>query len=199
MMRTFLAVEIGEELCQHLAQIQQDFKQRLNRHTTDEIRITWVQAASIHLTVKFLGDTDERLVETLREALAEVVRPHLPIHIPLERIGAFPHARQPRVLWIGPPEEWASSQDAMRLEALHRVVERCCQSVGFAPEGRPLSPHLTLARIKDGQRSAGQALAGSGVLDQALSAGSFLVASIVLMKSELRPAGPHYTRLWEVS
>lgn len=198
MIRTFLAVELSEEVRRQLAQIQLDLRQRLSRDMTQEMRIAWVQPASIHLTIKFLGDTNERLVETLRVAAKEVVKPHLPIQIPLERLGTFPHAQQPRVLWVGPQEKWANGQDAARLDALHRVVEGCCQLLGFAPEGRPLSPHLTLARIKDGQRQVGQALAKSGVMDRPVRVGSFMVASIVLMKSELRPTGSVYTKLWEI-
>ena len=91
-----------------------------------------------------------------------------------------------------------SFDDARRLAELHRAVEDSCQSFGFAPEGRPLSPHLTLARIKEGERQCGQALAKSGVMDRALSLGSLPVQSVALMKSELRPTGPVYMKLWEV-
>jgi 2'-5' RNA ligase len=84
------------------------------------------------------------------------------------------------------------------LAALHQVVEERCQSLGFAPDTRPLSPHVTLARIKEGERDVGRALAQSGVLDQPLTIGWLELNAIVLMKSELRPTGPVYTKLWEV-
>jgi 2'-5' RNA ligase len=101
------------------------------------------------------------------------------------------------VLWIGPGETWETGEEAERLQSLHRAVEACCESFGFAPETRPLSPHLTLARIKEGERQAGQALARSGVLDQPQPVGTLTMASIVMMQSDLRPGGPVYTRLWE--
>jgi 2'-5' RNA ligase len=81
--------------------------------------------------------------------------------------------------------------------ALHQAVEECCYSFGFAPEGRPLSSHLTLARIKEGERDFGQVLARSGMLDRPIGIGTLPIASMVLMKSDLRPAGPVYTKLWE--
>jgi 2'-5' RNA ligase len=62
-----------------------------------------------------------------------------------------------------------------------------------------LSPHLTLARIKEGERHIGQALAKSGVMDRPLSSKSLAIESVVLMKSELRPTGSVYTKLWEIA
>jgi len=197
MIRAFLAVELNEDLKKSLVQVQQDLKQRLGRDLTKDLRISWVQPSSIHLTIKFLGDIDEALVEPMRRALEEMLKEHQAIHIPIERLGVFPHAQQPRVLWVGASEEWERGEDAKRLAALHRSVEDCCELLDFAPESRPLSPHLTLARIKAGERHLGQALAKSGVMDRPLSVGTLAVESVVLMKSELRPAGPVYTKLWE--
>jgi 2'-5' RNA ligase len=198
MIRAFLAVELGDHLRNQITLIQQDLRQRLVRESSKDIRITWVQPSSIHLTMKFLGDTDEHLIEPLREAIERAMLGHGAVHMPIERLGVFPRLLQPRVLWIGPSEQWEQGDDAKRLVALHRAVENCCQSVGFAPEGRPLSPHLTLARVKEGERHVGQALAESGAMDRPVSLGLLAVQSIVLMKSELRPTGSVYTKLWEV-
>jgi 2'-5' RNA ligase len=198
MIRAFLAVELTEDLRTRLARVQQDLKQRLGHDLTKAVRMSWVQTSSIHLTIKFLGDIDEALVEPMRESLDAVVQGHRPVQVPLDRLGAFPHAGQPRVLWVGAPEQWERGEDATRLAALHRAVEDCCESFGCARDERPLSPHLTLARVKEGERHLGQVLAKSGVMDRPLSVGALRVESVVLMKSELRPAGPVYTKLWEV-
>jgi 2'-5' RNA ligase len=198
MIRAFLAVELGDHLRDQITLVQQDLRQRLGRESSKDIRITWVQPSSIHLTMKFLGNTDEHLIEPLREAIELAMPGHGAVHMPIERLGVFPRLLQPRVLWIGPSEQWEQSDDAKRLVALHRAVENCCQSVGFAPEGRPLSPHLTLARVKEGERHVGQALAESGAMDRPVSLGLLAVESIVLMKSELRPTGSVYTKLWVV-
>jgi 2'-5' RNA ligase len=120
------------------------------------------------------------------------------VRIPLDRLGVFPRPPQPRVLWVGASELWERGEDAARLATLHEAVEACCQSCGFAAEDRPLSPHLTLARIKEGERAVGQALARSGVMDRPVPVGALDVRLIVLMKSELRPTGSVYTKLWEV-
>ncbi len=198
MIRTFLAVELGGDLRNQISLAQQDLRQRLDRESSKDIRITWVQPSSIHLTIRFLGDTDEQLVARLREAMATVRRSHPPIQIPIDRLQAFPNLRQPRVLWVGPSEQWFNSDAANRLAALHREIETCCRSLGFLTDDKPFTPHLTLARIKAGDRQVGQRLSQSGVCDRPLSVGAITVGALVLMKSKLRPTGPLYTKLWEV-
>jgi len=199
MIRAFLAIELTDDLRARLAQIQQDLTQRLSHRFPKTVRLSWVQPASIHLTIKFLGDMDEPLIEPLRIEIAQVMTEHRPVQIPLNRLGVFPRPQQPRVLWAGPSATWEQGDDAVRVAALHRSVEARCHTLGFMPEGRPLSPHLTLARIKAGERDVGRLLAQDGVLDHPLSIGALDLNAIVLMKSELRPAGPVYTKLWEVA
>ena len=198
MIRTFLAVELSDALRTNLARLQLDLKQRLSREIPRNVRMSWVQPASIHLTMKFLGDIDEQLVSPMQEAIGQAIAGHSRLQIPLERLGGFPRLQQPRVLWVGPSEVWEQGEEARRLTSVHRAIEECCCSFNLAPENRPLSPHLTIARIKEGGHSMGQALAKSGVMDLPLSLGSLAIDSIVLMRSELRPTGSVYTKLWEV-
>lgn len=198
MIRTFLAVELSEPLRLALSRLQLELKQRLSRDFSRDVRVSWVRSASIHLTIKFLGDIDEQLVSPMQAAVGQVARAHRALEIPLDRLGVFPRPQQPKVLWVGPPEQWEQGDESKRLASLHRAVDDCCASLNLAPDGRPLSPHLTLARIKDGGRSMGLALAKSGVMDRPLALGSLAVESIALMRSELRPTGSVYTRLWEV-
>jgi RNA 2',3'-cyclic 3'-phosphodiesterase len=198
MLRTFLAVEVGDEVRTAISQAQHDLKGRLAAHLSKEIRITWGQVNSFHLTLRFLGDTEKHLIDQLREAMVRVRRSHPTIQIPIDRLQAFPSFEKPRVLWVGPSDEWLQSESAKQLARLHREIESCCHSFGLAPDEKPFNPHLTLARIKAGDREVGQRLAQSGACDQALSVGVLTVGPLVLMKSKLRPTGPVYTKLWEV-
>ena len=198
MIRAFLAVELSEGLRAGVAQLQRDLKQRLDREASPRVRISWVRPESIHLTIKFLGDIDESLVEPLRRAIESVVKAHQLVHIPIERLGAFPHLVQPKILWVGAPEPWERGEEAQRLVVLHQAVETCYDTLGFAQDARPLSPHLTLARIKEGGGHVGKALVESGIMARPLSLGLLDVSSVVLMQSDLRPTGSIYTKLWEV-
>ncbi|WP_455388475.1 RNA 2',3'-cyclic phosphodiesterase [Petrachloros mirabilis] len=196
MIRTFLAVELSEALRVNLSALQQELKQRLARELSRDVRISWVQPTSIHLTIKFLGDIDEQLVAPMQDAIGEVVQGHRAIHVPLDRLGVFPRLQQPRVLWVGPSEQWEQGDHAERLVSLHRAIDDCCGTLNLAMDERSWSPHLTLARIKEGGRFLGQVLAKSGVMDRPLALGALAVDTIVLIKSELKPTGSLYTILW---
>jgi 2'-5' RNA ligase len=198
MIRTFLAVELSEAVRNAIASFQDTLKRRLQKDSSREVRISWVQPASMHLTIKFLGDTDERLVEPLHEAVSQAVATHRSAALPIERLGGFPRLQGPRVVWVGPSEEWERGEEARRLSAIQQSVEQGCADLGFALETKAFHAHLTLARIKEGERQVGQALARSGMMECPATVGSISVDSIVLMKSDLRPTGSVYTKLWEV-
>ena len=198
MIRTFLAVELSDALRTNLARLQLDLKQRLSRELPRNVRMSWIQPVSIHLTIKFLGDIDEQLVSPMQETMGQAIAGHPRLQIPLERLGGFPRLQQPRVLWVGPSDEWEQGEESRRLTSVHRAIEECCCSFDLAPENRPLSPHLTIARIKEGGYSMGEVLAKSGVMNRPLSLSSLAVDSIVLMRSELKPTGSVYTKLWDV-
>ena len=200
MIRAFLAVQLSEPLRTTLAALQSEVKRRITPHLPGDVSLSWVRPASMHLTVKFLGDIPDELVIPLREAIAASLTLHRVLHIPLDRLGVFPHLKQPRVLWVGPTEQWEASGDAARLAALHQAIEGCCAALNLAPDPRALSAHLTLARIKAGHRAAARTLASSGVMDRLPSAvGSLAVENITLMRSDLKPTGSVYTPLWEAN
>lgn len=197
MIRAFLAIEIPSELRAALSAVQQELRRRLEPEVGRRARISWVQPASMHLTLRFLGDTPEELIESLHTMLTQAVADHRMIHVPFSRLGTFPRLQQPRVLWVGPPESWEQGAEGERLQALYRAVEDLCRAAGLAPEERPFSPHLTLARVKEGERQVGQIFAERGVLSQSLVNGLLPVTAVVMMKSQLRPTGSIYTKLWE--
>ena len=198
MIRAFLAVELSQELRAGLATVQQELKHRIEPEMKRDMRISWAQPASIHLTLKFLGDMDEQVIDPLLAAVEQAIGSQIPVNVPLERLGAFPRPQSPRVLWVGPSENWERGAEAKRIAEIHGAIEQACEGLGFLRETRPFSPHLTLARIKAGERQIGVILAKGGVLDRPISLGSLALESVVLMKSELKPTGSVYTKLWEV-
>src|SRR5215470_4920166 len=101
MIRAFLAVELSQELRAELAVVQQELKHRIEPEMKRDTRISWVQPAKIHLTIKFLGDMDEQLVDPLFRAVEQAIGSRTVVQVPLERLGAFPRPQSPRVLWVG--------------------------------------------------------------------------------------------------
>ncbi len=198
MIRAFLAIQLSSDLRDALATIQDEVKRRLEPGCGRQVKINWVRPSSAHLTLKFLGDIPHESVEPLRAMIEQAVAGHRTLSIPCTRIGVFPRPQQPRVLWVGPSESWEQGQEGQRLLSLHCAIEDSCEAAGFQSEGRLFTAHVTLARIKEGERQVGQALLQSGLLDRPTAASLLSVSTIVLVKSELRPTGSVYTNLWEV-
>ena len=104
--------------------------------------IRWVDPVGIHLTLKFLGDVDTWLLDSLLAAMDKAASGFGPCPIPLSLsgLGVFPNAREPRVLWAG------VEGDLQGLGRLQRLMDEALSEVGFARERRPFRPHLTLGR-----------------------------------------------------
>ena len=198
MIRTFLAVELSQAVRNAITSFEDDLKRRLQKDLSGEARISWVQPASIHLTMKFLGDTNEGLVAPLKDAVSQAVAAQQSATLPIERLGVCPRLQLPRLVWVGPSDEWERGEEARRLTAIQESIEQGCAELNLTREAKAFHPHLTLARIKEGERQVGQALARGGMMDRPVSLGSVAVDSIVLMKSDLRPTGSVYTKLWEI-
>lgn len=195
MTRSFLAVELPDELRSRIAALQDELRIRLGKELGNSARLQWVHPSSIHLTMKFLGDIDEAMIELIRQSVAEALSGLGGTEVELARLGCFPNPSAPRVLWLGPSANRPAADDPVG--NLHRAVDMCMERFGFARETKAFTPHLTLARVKNGDRQVGAAVAKCGLLDRPLTVGTLPVRAVALMKSDLRPTGAVYTRLWE--
>ena len=183
MIRAFIAVELPEALRQQVSAYQSGLK-------SSGANVKWVAADNLHLTLKFLGNIEETQLASLKESLAAAAAGSKPFTIRLEGIGAFPGTRSPRVLWLG------ITDGKERLIELAGTVEQCCSKLGFPPEDRPFSPHLTVGRVRSQERLA--------PLIKRLQVAEFQasepaeVNQLVLFQSTLSPNGPLYTPLAEI-
>lgn len=173
MIRTFVAIDLPEDVRADLVSVMSD----LGR----EIRgVRWVRPEGLHLTLKFLGDIDEKTVPPLAGELDAVARGCRPLNLSVEGLGAFPDARRPRVIWAG------LSGDLAVLGDLASRVDRVCTSFGVKPEKRPFRAHITIGRLK---------VPTMVNLNKELRNKGFLATEIVLYQSELFPTGARYTVL----
>jgi 2'-5' RNA ligase len=145
--------------------------------------VRWVHEDNIHLTLKFFGEVAPDRLDVIAEALQFAVPGTGPLALSLGEPGVFPSPRRPRVVWIG-----VSAPPA--LELLQDRLERRCEAIGFAPEGGPYHPHLTLGRVREGHRLPAGAL---DVLGRGYQAVPFLVEQLVLYESVTGRGGPRYT------
>jgi 2'-5' RNA ligase len=184
--RSFIAIELPVEVASTLAEVQDRLKKLVPAGT-----VRWTAPASIHLTLHFLGEVEAASLEPIREMMAASAAAGRPFALDLAGVGCFPNVRRPRIVWVG------ISGDTPALVALQQDLgERLQAGIGFKPEERPYSPHLTIGRVKNqlppNQLSRlGQALAQVKVEWVA----GLDVTGLSLMKSELKREGAVYTEL----
>jgi 2'-5' RNA ligase len=178
--RTFIALELPQDLKKALADLQGKLRSR-----TDCVR--WVRPEHIHLTLKFLGPTEEGLVDSIGRILANLAQGLSLFRTQIAGLGAFPNSRNPKVIWVGMPGEQGS------LLKFQQQLEDALAPVGFAKEKRSFAPHLTLGRVKEGK--------GKKELEQLIAEyhnenlGNFAADTLIFFRSDLHPSGPVYSAL----
>ncbi len=186
--RSFIAVELPAEIKLALARMQAQLKRGGGE------RIKWVDPDIMHLTLKFLGNIDTALVAGITGALEEACRGVSPFPVELSGPGVFPNARRVQVVWVGLKGE------VEKLGRLQKNIDAVLAPLGFATENRPFTPHLTLARVREGatpeERQALGQLVTAAVLE---GGGSCQVEAVHLMRSQLTRNGPIYTRINSVA
>ena len=183
-MRLFIACELPPATKAALAEVQSQLRAR----GAEELR--WVRPEGMHLTLKFLGDVPAERVPAIEEALAAAVEGPLEMRLAFRALGTFGGPARLRVLWVG------AEGDTPRLVELAGRVESALAPLGFPPERRPYSPHLTLARVSDRaspeQRRRLAELVAAFAMPPAPEA---VVREVNLMRSFLEPGGARYQRL----
>lgn len=104
----------------------------------------WIDRDSFHITLRFIGDIDDRLAHEIAYELEGVTA--RPFSLRLKGVGVF-GGNKPHSLYAGVEE----NADLRRLQSIH---ERICQVLGLDAEGRKFTPHVTLARLKDAEPAA---------------------------------------------
>lgn len=139
----------------------------------------WIEPAEMHLTLRFIGEVDGAAEDDVRMALSGVL--HEPFSVTLEGVGQFGD-KAPHTLFVGVQ----SSDPLLRLAA---KIEQALQRIGLPPETRRYTPHVTLARLKNGSRErVAQFLAEHGLF----RAGPIPVETFELFSSYLGRSGAHY-------
>jgi 2'-5' RNA ligase len=177
-MRAFIAIDISDEVRAAVCALAGELRKRVTG-------ARWVLPENLHLTLRFLGEAEERLLEEMSTELVSTTARFAPFHLEFRGIGAFPSPRRPRVLSATvarPPEE---------LARLHEHLEALARKHGFRPEERAFSPHLTFARLRKPGKEL--RLIQSELGDRAL--GVALIEEVVLFRSILKPTGAIYHAL----
>ncbi|MCS7151875.1 MAG: RNA 2',3'-cyclic phosphodiesterase [Endomicrobia bacterium] len=178
-MRTFIAVELEKNILDTIG----DFIFKTYREI-DSNKISWVKKENLHITLKFLGEINEKQVEVVKSVLDSVVKNIKEFKIIIEGIGVFPKIDFPRVLWLG------IKDGAQKISELANFIDNELSNKGFAKEQKEFVAHLTIARIKQVRRLSEIVNYVEKYKNQHF--GSSKVNSITFFQSILKPEGPEY-------
>jgi 2'-5' RNA ligase len=185
--RSFIAIELPEEVKAGLRRLQTELK------LPEQTFVKWVAPDGIHLTLKFLGNISPQKVAEITSVMEQASQGVNPFQLEVTEVGAFPNIRQPRVLWVGIRGE------IDKLVAWQQHIDNGLMPLGFAKETRAFTPHLTLARLREGCSPGDRRDFGEMVAKTSIEVSyKFNVSSLNLMKSQLLPGGAVYNRLAEV-
>ena len=183
MIRSFLAIELPDQILNKIGEVQKDLK-------SSRADVRWVSPEKIHLTLKFFGNIEEAMIDSIINAIEGPVHKTPPFSLLARGMGAFPHLKNPRVIWMGLVDPKGV------LAPFQKEVELKLREIGFEPENRAFQPHLTLGRVNSNRgRNELVGTVGKHVEEEF---GEFVVERVILFKSDLRPSGPIYTPLREV-
>ena len=182
MIRSFIAFDIdSESVIRQLSEVQ---KALVNAGADLKI----VQPQNIHVTMRFLGNISPNMIDSIHEEMEKVS--FAPFEIELRGLGAFPTLRYARVVWVG------IKKGAEELEGIFDQLEPHLQRLGFKPDSKGFSPHLTIARVKSGRNKA--ELIRTIQEFENHQFGIIKANCLRLKKSVLTPKGPIYSTLKEV-
>jgi 2'-5' RNA ligase len=178
-----LAIEIPRTILKKIEEVQDDLK-------SSRADVRWVNPEKIHLTLKFFGNIDESRIDPIVKSIERPTQTISPFSLKVRGVGAFPHLKNPRVIWMG----LVDGKEV--LVSFQKQLEKELEKIGFEPEERAFHPHLTLGRMKSSK--AREELTGRMERHKEEEFGDFQVERVVLFKSDLKPTGPIYTPLREI-
>lgn len=183
-LRTFIAVEIPLE-------VKDKARRVIAALDTTAAKVKWVEPASLHWTLKFLGEVDIVDTPAICEAVARAAEPLAAFDVETFGVGAFPDRQRPRTVWLG----MRHGSEAM-IE-LHDAIEFELSKLGYRSENRRFRPHLTIGRVRqspEGIDELGRLIEQYAEYDGGVS----LVDEVVVFSSTLHREGPSYDPLCHV-
>jgi 2'-5' RNA ligase len=200
MIRAFVAIDIPDDVRAAVEEAQAWLKQ-----ARVGVKISWTKVDNLHMTLQFLGSIEETLLDKIKAGLQSVAGQHQSFNLAVRGAGAFPNETRPRVIWIGCddnvvgagshayPASAAGDHGGSPLRQLARSVHQAMQPLGFQPEHREFSAHLTLGRIKEPRPDVALTTALDSLKNK--NFGTLRVEAIHLFESQLHPEGSIYGKL----
>lgn len=177
-MRLFIAIEIPPDVRAGLAVLLQKFR-------AIAPQVKWVRPENIHITLKFLGETENSKLTAIQSALS-TIRSSQAVALKFLGLGFFPNENRAKVFWAG-------IESSENLPAIAEDIDHSMHKLGFPLEHRPFTPHLTLARFEPPGIPA--KLFAAAEERSSREFGSLTAREFHLIESKLKPSGAEYTTL----
>lgn len=184
-MRTFIAIELPQEIRNSLASLQEQLR-------SSGADVKWVAPVNIHLTLKFLGEIDEKKLDEVSKIIDDIAKNKTTFAIRITSLGAFPKINYPRVIWVG------IDKGDMETKEIANDLEEAIAKIGIPKEDRPFSSHITIGRLRSPQNRERLVKELNKLVDDFGKQNlEFSVTKITFFKSTLTPKGPIYDILKE--
>lgn len=180
--RLFTAVDISPDIQKRL----ENFINTIKKEIRENVYLKFVETENLHITLKFIGEVEESMVESIKTELEKVIIGEKEAILKIKGIGAFPDLYSARVYWVG------IEGDTKILSKLFEKIDSTLERIGIERERKAFSPHLTIARLKRGNPK-NLAKYFSNYMDEEF--GEFIAKEFHLYQSILKPEGPIYKKL----
>jgi 2'-5' RNA ligase len=132
--RTFIALEIPEEAIGKIIDIR---KEKIGDGGSSK----WEMKEKLHLTLKFLGDTEKDALNSYIEDINNIVSGFEQFDLYFSEFGVFRKGGIPKILWVGLKENSKLNQFAAELDSKF-------ENYGYKKEERKFNAHVTLLRFR---------------------------------------------------
>jgi len=174
--RLFISFDIPEDILQKIISVRNELY--------PDKKVSWEGRNKLHITAKFLGDTDENLIPEIENRIEKVISDFPEIKSEFNRFGIFYKNDKPKILWLGMKENET-------LQKLYACIEKEMYKLGFEKEKRKFKPHLTILRVRGREDISKIIYMSKTEIDSIV----FYIEQVSLIKSELQQSGSVYTIL----
>jgi len=183
LIRTFLAAYPPADILAGVSGVLAPFRERTRA-------VRWAPDTQLHFTLRFFGDLDLPARRAIIGVLDDAAEDLAPVSFPIRGLGAFPNWRRPRVIWAG------AGPGGEDLEAAARRLDIRFNEAGLGRADKPFKAHLTVGRIRDGQRL--DAELQKDLERCPLATPVFMIDTLRLMASRLGPGGADHSELYAI-
>lgn len=180
-MRVFICFDLNVRTVSNLVLLQEELREPIA-----EIggKVRWTLPENIHVTLRFLGETDDDMVFQIRSKLRGVAKTHPMVETESVGTGAFPNAKVPRIIWVG------TGKGCDEIITLQEDIETSLEQLGIQKDNRSFKPHVTIGRLKTGKQKVNIEPILLPHTDKQF--GVSLVKDFALYRSVLHPRGAIY-------